>query len=120
MSLDAIQDAEGSSVQQARTTTHVDNPVSIPPTATNHFDLADRLEGVVASFESQAVRLGEACLQINQIVDEEDNLSNLQCMQLKDRFFTSIEQVSAHRSSAISRGHRDEAGPERDPDQPSN
>ena len=116
MSLDAAQDLEGSSFEPAAII-DVDNSRPEPPLPTSRFDLAERLEEIVTSFESQTVQLGEACVQINQIVDTEGGLSELQRKQLKDRFFESIEQVSTHRVNAISRGQRDTARPDRNPGQ---
>ena len=96
MSLNDVQIIEGLSAQQPRIVINDENSRPGPSISADCFELAEQLEGIVTSFESQMIRLGEACLQINQIIDDEGSLTDAQRKKVKDWFFTSIEQVSAH------------------------
>ncbi len=90
MSLNDVQIVEGLSAQQPGIIINDENSRPGPSSSADHFKLAEQLKGIVTSFESQTIRLGEACLQINQIINDEGSLTDAQCKKLKDQFFTSV------------------------------
>ena len=65
------------------------------------------LDSVVESYESQKAQLADACRQIDSIIHSEENLTDLQRNDLRDRYTTRVEEVAARRVFATKQGQRE-------------
>ncbi len=65
------------------------------------------LDTVVDSYEAQRIHLADACRQIEGIIFDAENLTDLQRDDLRERYTASVENVAARRVFAIGRGRKE-------------